>query len=162
MIRIRVGPHQKMKRFLPFVQLVVALAMVPQAFLFGALGTSPLLTDISTGRFGSGLGPQAAYMWSMLLASLSVDAAAILCVAGAMFLILKPSRTAMRLAFAGAICYEIYVLAHLWMVSTLPGGLKVEFTALDSFDFPIGILAGVVAVALRANRRTRAPAAASS
>lgn len=149
-----------MKRFLPVAQLIVGLAIVPQAFLFGALGTLPLLRDVLTARFRLDFGgTQASYTWAVLLASFSVDAAAILCLASGVSLIRKPSHWGVRLSIAGAICYGAYIAGHLLMISTLPGGLRVEFTLLDTADYLVGIIVALVAVALYFNYKVRsAPA----
>jgi hypothetical protein len=141
--------EESMKRFLPVAQLIVGLAMVPQAFLFGALGTLPLLRDILTARFGSDVGgTQAPYTWAVLLASLSVDAAAILCLASAVLLIRNWSQRGVRLSIVGATCYWVYMAGHLTMISTQPGGLRGGLTLLDAIDYPIGIIAALVAFAL--------------
>ncbi len=128
-----------MKRFLPAAQLIVGLAMVPQSVVFGALVTLPLLMDVLTARLSLDFeGPRASYAQASLLTSLSVDAAAILCLASAVSLIRRPSLLGVRLSIAGAICYALYVVGHLLMISSLPGGLRVEFTLLDASDYPIG------------------------
>ena len=152
-----------MKRFLPIAQLIVGLAIVPQAFLFGALGTVPLLRDVLTAHSRSDFGgAQASYTWAVLLASFSVDAAAILCLASAVSLIRKPSYWGVRLSIAGAICYGAYVAGHLLMISTLPGGLRVEFTLLDAADYLVGIIVALVAVALYFNARSAPASTATS
>jgi hypothetical protein len=153
--------EENMKRFLPIAQLIVGFAIVPQAFLFGALGTLPLLQEVLTGgRFRPGFrGTQASYTWAVLLASVFVDAAAILCLASAVSLIRKPSRWGVRLSIAGAVCYGAYIAGHLLMISTLPGGLRVEFTLFDAADYLVGIIAALVTVVLYFNYKVHsAPA----
>lgn len=138
-----------MRRFLPIAQLIVGLAVVPQAFLFGALGTLPLVGDLLTGRIGRDVaGPGKLYILGVAVASFSVDASVVLCLVSAVLLIRKVSSFSVRLSIAGAISYWVYIAAHLLMISALRGGLRVEFTLLDAVDYPIGVVAALIAYGL--------------
>jgi hypothetical protein len=149
-----------MSRFLPIAQLIVGLAMVPQAFLFGALGTVPAVETILVGKHfwqpGGLMRQDNLYLAALLVASFAVDAAAILCLVSAI-LLRKPSLRRVRLFIAGAICYWVYIAAHLAMISTLRGGL----TLLDAVDYPIGIAAALAAFALYSYNKVRSAPVAS-
>jgi hypothetical protein len=134
---------------LPLAELIVGLAMVPQGLVFGGLGTLPLLAAIWNGRASFAFaGAQKLYSWAILASSLSVDGAALLCLIGGALLICRPSRLGVWFSVAGTVCYWIYMVAHLTMISALSGGLRVEMTLLDAVDYPIGLVAALVAVAL--------------
>jgi hypothetical protein len=139
----------------PIAQLIVGLAMVPQAFLFGALGTVPAVETILVGKHfwqpGGLMWQENLYLVALLVASFAVDAAAILCLVSAILFIRKPSLRGVRLFVAGAICYWIYILAHLAMISTLQGGMTLQ----DAVDYPIGIVAALVAFALHSHHKVR-------
>jgi hypothetical protein len=138
-----------MKRFLPMAQLIVGLAMVPQAFLFGALVTLPVLRDILTGRFGfNAVKLQGLETSFSLVASFFVDAAAVVCLVSAVLLMRYQSQRGVRLSIVGATYYWVYMAGHVAMISTLPGGLRSGLTLLDAIDYPIGIIAALVAFAL--------------
>jgi len=129
--------EENMKRWvLPFAQLVVGLAMIPQAFMSGVF-LLQLLRDWY---------PEP-YTWAMLASSVSVDAAAIICLIAAAVLIHKPSQRGVRLAVAGTICYWFYVAAHLEMILAVGMGLQ-ELTLLDALDYLIAVIATAVAVAV--------------
>jgi hypothetical protein len=137
-----------MKRwFLPLAQLVVGLAMIPQAFLFGVFGILLLLEMLRQGVGSELPASQQLYGWAMLATSFSVDAAAVLCLIGAAFLMYKPSQRGVRFSVAGTACYWLYIVAHLVMIWSLSGGLG-DITLLDAVDYPIGVVAAAVAVAL--------------
>lgn len=134
-----------MKRwFLPFVQLVVGLVMIPQAFLFDGLMTREILT----GRIAFDFSGPNLYTYAWLAASLFIGLATVLCLLAAGFLIRKPTARGTRLSIGGTICYWIYIVGHLVMISTLPGGLRGRLTLLDAVDYPIGVIALAVAIAL--------------
>src|ERR1700683_537053 len=140
-----------MKSTLPFVQLLVGLVMLPQAFLFAALGLVPILRDtLKAHPISTGDVPHACAGW---VASISVDSATVLSLICAVSLMRQPlSLWGTRLSFASTICYGIYVASHLAMISTLPGGLRTEFTRLDAIDYPVLMIAGSVAFALQRRR----------
>ena len=144
------------KRFLLLVgQLVVGLAMVPEAVLFGALGTLPFLGDVLTARAGRDIvGPGQTYAQSMLVASFAVDAAAILCLVSAVLLMWKPSRRSVWLSIAGTTCYWTFIVAHMGMMLSLPHGRRIGFTLWDGADYLIGLVSALVAFGLYSYTRT--------
>jgi len=83
----------------------------------------------------------------MLASSVSVDAAAVICLVAAAVLIHKPSQRGVRLTVAGTICYWLYVAAHLVMILALGNGLQ-DITLLDALDYLIAVIATAVAVAM--------------
>ncbi len=139
-----------MKRWLlPVAQLIVALAVVLHALILSVVMGLPLLRDMLRGIFaGNTTGQAEVYFWATVATVVSVDIAAFVCFAsGAVLLIRNPSRFGAWLSIAGAICYWVFIGSHLAMASAL-GPLRVELTLLDAIDFPIGIFAVLVALAI--------------
>jgi hypothetical protein len=82
--------------------------------------------------------------WSLSVASFTVIVAALLSLTGFALSVIKPSRLSVGFSIVGAVSYWVYIAAHLLMISTLRGGLWVEFTVFDAVDYPIGIVAALL------------------
>src|ERR1700732_2304244 len=80
---------------LPIAQCVLAVAMLPAAFLFGALGVIPTIGTVLMGRF-SDFALQAPYTAALVIASISVVSAFILCIVSAILLFQNPTASAVR------------------------------------------------------------------
>ena len=144
------------KRFFLLVgQLIVGLAMVPEAVLFGAVGTLPFLGDVLTARAGRDIwGPGQTYARSMVVASFAVDAAAVLCLISAVLLMWKPSRRGVWLSIAGTTCYWTFIVAHLGMMLSLPHGRRIGLTLWDGADYLLGFVSALVTFGLYSYTRT--------
>jgi len=148
-----------MKRWaLAAAQLLVGLSMSPQALLYGVPGALSSLGMSESGRFDADLsGVPRLYFWSLLVASLSVVIAAVLSLAGGVLSLAKPSRFAVRSSIAGALCYWIYIVGLQVNVSSMGNHLSLRYlTVWDVIQYPIGIVAAVVAYALYSQRKVRA------
>ncbi len=140
-----------MKRWmLGIAQIIVALSMMPQVFFFGVPGALGSLGMSESGHFDADLsGVPKLYFWSLLVASFSLVIAAILSLSGAALSLVKPSQVSVRLCIAGVVCYWIFIVALLEVSSALGIHLSLRYlTAWDVIQYPIGIVAAIVAYAL--------------
>ena len=147
-----------MKRWLlPTAQLIVALAIIPQALLCSAVLGLPIL--LSAPQFVSQMsGPAGRFLLAGSVTCFFVVAAAVLCLfSGVALLIPSQSHRGVRLSIAGAICYWIYVASHLAMISTTTGGLRYGLTVWwNAIDFVIAIIVASVSFAIYASNKKHA------
>jgi hypothetical protein len=142
-----------MKRWcLPNAQLIISLAMVPQVLLFGLPGVLGSLGMSVTGHFDAHLsGLRDLYFGSLSVKSFTVIFAALLSLTGFALSVIKPSRLSVGFSIVGAVSYWVSIAAHLLMISTLRGGLWVEFTVFDAVAYPIGIVAALMVFVVYSN-----------
>jgi len=142
---------------LGIAQLIVALSMMPQVFFFGVPAALSSLGMSESGHFDADLsGVPKLYLWSLLVASFSVVIAAVLSLSGAALTLLKPSQVSVWLCIAGAFVYWIFIGALLEVSSSLGIHPSLRYlTAWDVIQYPIGIIAALVAYALYSIGRAR-------
>jgi hypothetical protein len=142
-----------MKRWcLPIAQLIISLAMVPQVLLFCIPGVSGSLGVSVTGHFDAQMsGLRDLYWGSLSMALFAAIVAALHSLTGFALPVIKPSRLSVGFSIVGAVSFWVRVAAHLLMISTLRGGLWVEFTVFDAVASPIGIVAALMVFVVYSN-----------
>jgi hypothetical protein len=120
-LKIRFPKSPQSKRWsLPIGQLIISLLMVQQFLTFGLLGTLDALGMRFAGHFTADLsGVPKLYEWASLVASFSLDLAALLSLVGAALSIVKPSKLSARIWGAGVVCYWIFIAGDVLMYWSL-------------------------------------------
>jgi hypothetical protein len=144
---------------LAIAQLVVGLAMLPLVLVFGWPGLLGSLGMSVTGHFTADLsGVAPIYRWSMLVASVSVVIAAPLSLFSGVLSIAEPSKTSVRFSIGGAVCYWMFIAADLVIRWSLQVPLTFRYlTVWDVIPYVLGVIAGLIANALRSYVKVQEP-----
>jgi hypothetical protein len=147
-ITVRFTKSPKSKRWgFPIAQLLIALGMLWQFLVFGLLGTLGALGMSATGHFNAELSQAPKlYTRALLVASFSLDFAALLSLVGAALSTLRPSKLSVRFWIVGTICYWTFAAGEIIVRWSLQLHLTLRYVRVDDLmPYVIGILAALVA-----------------
>jgi len=120
--------------------------MVQQFLTFGLLGTLGALGMTVTGHFTFDLsgGPKL-YESGLLVASFSLDLAAVLSLIGAALSIVKPSKISVRLWAGAVVCYWMFIAGGILMSWSLQIRPTLRYLEVwDLVPYAIAILAALI------------------
>lgn len=162
------------RQVLSIAQFVLAMAMLPAAILFGALGFIPAVLDILTHRFSSDFTTRGNYFLASTATSFFIIAAFLLCIVSATLLLRRPSALGIRLSIAGATCYWLYVFSHfamywttsnkrpLWHVFAETIQDRSDLFHYAAWDYPVAVFYALIAFGLHSSGRRQRLTSADS